>query len=79
MREVREIPETHGFVASVSTTPLEFDVAQQLSVASEWQPARFDLQFNVYEPQGMVVVGVHIFPSSVRQITPTRKYGRITV
>jgi hypothetical protein len=53
----------------------EAQAVTQLTRSTEWeQEARIPLDFDTFHPQGMTLVGDHIFISSVEIIEPTRKH-----
>ncbi|GGG66311.1 hypothetical protein GCM10011374_32980 [Kocuria dechangensis] len=54
---------------------LEAQAVAQLTRSTQWeQQARIPLDFDTFHPQGMTLVGEHIFISSVEIIEPTQKH-----
>ncbi|RMC33681.1 DUF6454 family protein [Paracoccus alkanivorans] len=51
------------------------DRVMSLTRGTEWQPVgATEVQFPTHHPQGMAIIGDHIFVSSVEIVTPTEKY-----
>jgi hypothetical protein len=51
---------------------------RRLSRATDWRRAgTISMQFQTYHPQGMVIVGEHIFFSSVEVTVPTERFGLV--